>query len=74
MTGRISRAFRRFFKLDRRYGVRHSGGIERTGFMSDLHAQHWLDERHLVGVVFFYDPIDLRMYGADRAEREAYRP
>jgi hypothetical protein len=75
MISRLSRALRRFLALDRRYGVRHSGGIERTGMYSRREAEGWLLRRaQLVGIVYHYDPIDLRMVGAEKAERESFRP
>lgn len=75
MISRLSRTLRRLFALDRRYGVRHSGGVERTGMYSRREAEGWLLRRpHLTGLTFHYDPIDLRMVGAEKAERESFRP
>lgn len=72
----ISRAFRRFFNLDRRYGLRFDNGHrERTGFMTQEHAEGWAAD-HLVKqfVVFHYDPIDLRLPGISHPGRDSYRP
>lgn len=70
----IGRFLRKLFRLDRRYGVRHSGNKERTGFFTDSQAQAWLDERDLVGIVFYYDPIDLRVPGRPQLGRDSFRP
>lgn len=72
---RLGRFLRRLFATGRRYGVRHSGGIELSGFYSRREAEGWLLRRpRLTGITYHYEPLDLRMLGADRAERESFRP
>jgi len=79
MISRFWRWFRRYFALDRRYGVRFYGGHERTGFLTQRHAEGWALDRGYTAstfVVFFYDPIDMRFNPAEQKPktREAYRP
>jgi hypothetical protein len=74
MLAHIGRYLRRLFAIDRRYGARHSGGVERSGFYSRREAEGWLRDRGMVGVIYYYDPIDLRLVGADKAVRESFRP
>jgi len=73
------RWFRKAFALDRRYGVRFQGGHERTGFLTQRHAEGWARDRGFPSttfVVFFYEPLDLRFNPAEQQPKtqESYRP
>jgi hypothetical protein len=66
---------RRVLGLNRRYGVRWNGGQEKSGFFNRGEAKRWLRERELIGVVYEYEPVDLRLLGGDMIDtRESYRP
>lgn len=76
--GPLERWFRATFALDRRYGVRYNAGIEKNGFYTDLEAEGWAQFKGLPKnkyIIFHYDPIDLRMLGADtKIDKERYLP
>lgn len=72
-TGPMGRWLRRQLGIDRRYGVRFStGNLERTGFYTQREAEAFLAERTQSGVVFFYDPIDLRMVSGESVPPRAH--
>ena len=76
--GPLGRWLRKVCHLDRRYGVRYGAGLEMTGFYTDRQAHGWATSKKLDSekyLVFHYDPIDLRMVGADtKKHKESYRP
>lgn len=73
--GPLGRWLRRVFKLDRRWGVRYYGGLERVGFRTDRHAEAWARDMGFAGwVVFHYDPIDLRLPGISHPQRSEWHP
>lgn len=65
---------RRVLGLNRRYGVRWNGGQEKSGFLYQGEAERWLRERGLIGVVYRYEPLDLRVLTEAPATRESFRP
>jgi hypothetical protein len=72
---RFGQLLKSWFGIGRRWGVRFNGGDgEKTGFYYRKEAENWIQENAKDGEVFYYEPIDTWLPGAERRGRYSGAP
>lgn len=70
---RVGQWLKSYLGIGRRWGIRFENGqVEKTGFCYRLEAEDWLEEQGLSGVVFYYEPLDLRALPSTESTRNHY--